>query len=264
MSETEKSLPDNPLDLHPKSLRDERDDKRADEAECGDEVEQFSASPKAQKKKDRKKRNRAKKKPAVPELGVGGDGASITFALAAAKDHARDVARAAGVKWGDEEPPARMSVLQTRHDAIVDVAEEGRLTLLHIKEHNEFLAVLTRQIADEGEQMKRKFRIANAKQVLMSNSDTKRAAQHQAQAAAIQRRQKRYNNEVAMAQCEVDWLRNSPAYAQAMAFLDEHWVKTAKGDYVSKKDLSDDADTSFEDLLSSMKLEELEQELVSP
>lgn len=53
----------------------------------------------------------------------------------------------------------------------------------------------------------------------------------------------------------MDWLRNSPAYSQAMEFLDEHWIKTAKGDYVSKKDLSDDMSTSFEDLLSSMKME---------
>ena len=54
---------------------------------------------------------------------------------------------------------------------------------------------------------------------------------------------------------QVDWLRNSPAYKQAMEFLDEHWIKTAKGDYVSKKDLNDDMSLSFEDLLSSMKLE---------
>jgi hypothetical protein len=40
-----------------------------------------------------------------------------------------------------------------------------------------------------------------------------------------------------------------------MEFLDEHWIKTAKGDYVSKKDLNDDMSTSFEDLLNSMKLE---------
>jgi len=40
-----------------------------------------------------------------------------------------------------------------------------------------------------------------------------------------------------------------------MEFLDEHWIKTAKGDYVSKKDLNDDMSTSFEELLSSMKLE---------
>ena len=53
----------------------------------------------------------------------------------------------------------------------------------------------------------------------------------------------------------MDWLRNSPAYAQAMEFLDEHWIKTSKGDYVSKKDLSDDMNVSFDDLLSSMKLE---------
>jgi hypothetical protein len=44
-----------------------------------------------------------------------------------------------------------------------------------------------------------------------------------------------------------------------MEFLEENWVKTSKGDYVSKKDLNDDMSTSFEDLLSSMKLE-LEQD----
>lgn len=64
--------------------------------------------------------------------------------------------------------------------------------------------------SSEGEQMKRKFRIANAKQ--SRSADVKRAAVHQAQAAAIQRRQKRYNNEVAMAQCEVSTRLSIPYY----------------------------------------------------
>lgn len=102
--------------------------------------------------------------------------------------------------------------------------------------------------------MKRNYRIATAKQA--RSTDSKRAAAHQARAAAIQRHSTRYNNEVSMAQFEVDWLRNSPAFHQAMEFLEANWVKTRKGDYVSKKDLNDDAGTTFEDLLSSMKLEE--------
>lgn len=173
------------------------------------------------------------------------------------RDASRDIATAAGVVWQDE-PPPRMLELQRRHDAIVDVAESGQLTLHHIKDHNEYLAGLTKQIADEGEQMKRRFRIATAKQ--SRSHDLRRASIHQSQASAIMRRQQRYNNEVAMAQCEVDWLRNSPAYAQAMEFLDKHWVKTAKGDYVSKKDLSDDMNVSFDDLLSSMKSDESERQ----
>mmetsp|Transcript_63275 Transcript_63275/g.142693 ORF Transcript_63275/g.142693 Transcript_63275/m.142693 type:complete len:360 (-) Transcript_63275:139-1218(-) len=229
------------------------------------------------KKKGKKKRHRPKKKGSAPPpasrgsdepertctiiLGGGDGDATKVRTIVVHRDASRNVARAAGVDWGVEEPTPRMAELQRRHDAIVDVAEAGKLTLLHIKEHNEFLAQLTRQIADEGEHMKRKFRLANAKQ--LRSSDSKRAAAHQAQAAAIQRRQKRYNNEVAMAQCEVDWLRNSPAYTQAMEFLDEHWIKTAKGDYVSKKDLSDDMSTSFEDLLLSMKME-AETEKSSP
>jgi hypothetical protein len=42
---------------------------------------------------------------------------------------------------------------------------------------------------------------------------------------------------------------------QAMAFLETHWVKTAKGDWVSKKDLKDD-EMNFEDLLNSFKEED--------
>ena len=41
--------------------------------------------------------------------------------------------------------------------------------------------------------------------------------------------------------------------ACALAFLQ---VPTAQGDWVSKKDLEDDATTSFDDLLASMKAEE--------
>lgn len=172
-------------------------------------------------------------------------------------DISRDIAVAAKVDWGGEEPTPRMIELQKRHCRIVDIAEAGILSLHDIKDHNEYLAVLTKNIADEGEQMKRKFRIATAKQ--SRSHDMKRASLHQAQASAIMRRQERYNNEVAMAQCEVDWLRNSPAYTQAMEFLDEHWVKTAKGDYVSKKDLHDDMNVSFDELLLTMKTDNAQQ-----
>lgn len=65
--------------------------------------------------------------------------------------------------------------------------------------------------------MKRRFRIATAKQV--RSTDAKRAATHQAQAAAIQRRQKRYNNEVAMTQCEVI-LKNTFKLILVYMFID--------------------------------------------
>ena len=55
---------------------------------------------------------------------------------------------------------------------------------------------------------------------------------------------------------QVNWLKESPAWKKAMEFLQEHWVKTAKGDWVSKRDLEDDMSTSFDDLLASMKEED--------
>ena len=73
---------------------------------------------------------------------------------------------------------------------------------------------------------------------------------------AIQRRQASFNKEVSMTQTEVDWLKQSPAYSQAMEFLDQHWIKTKRGDYVSKQDLKDDQETTFEDMLAQMKMEE--------
>ncbi len=177
---------------------------------CSNEVtiDGVECTSMSRKKKPRKKRNKAKKKLDLPATTYAKT-CTITYGNAEEgiktivinRDISRNVAKAAGVDWGEEEATPRMIELQRRHDNIVDIAEAGKLTLLNIKEHNEFLAQLTRQIADEGEQMKRKFRIANAKQC--RSSDQKRAAAHQAQAAAIQRRQKRYNNEVAMAQCEV-------------------------------------------------------------
>jgi len=204
---------------------------------------------------------RKKKKSASDKASNLSNGSSQTVQLSLAPrstDISRDIAVAAKVDWGGEEPTPRMIELQKRHCRIVDIAEAGVLSLHDIKDHNEYLAVLTKNIADEGEQMKRKFRIATAKQ--SRSHDMKRASLHQAQASAIMRRQERYNNEVAMAQCEVDWLRNSPAYTQAMEFLDEHWVKTAKGDYVSKKDLNDDMNVSFDDLLLTMKTDEAQQQ----
>ena len=138
------------------------------------------------------------------------------------------------------------------------LAAEGKLTMVEIREHHDYLARLTRLIADEGARLRRSFGMALAKSRSSVSTDAKRASAHDRRADAIRRLEQRYNNEVAMTQREVDWLQTSPAFKQAMDFLDEHWVKTSKGDFVSKKDLHEDATVSFEDMLSALK-EEQEQ-----
>ena len=189
-----------------------------------------------------------------PKIHVAEAAAVATaFPNAGGQGISRDVAKAAGIDWGSDPIPARMVELQRRHDALVDIAEAAKLTLHDIKDHNEYLAGLTKQIAEEGEAMKRKFRLATAQAVRSTNP--KRAAQHESAAKAIQRRQTSFNKEVSMTQTEVDWLKQSPAYSQAMEFLDAHWIKTKRGDYVSKQDLRDDQETTFEDMLAQMKLE---------
>jgi hypothetical protein len=103
-----------------------------------------------EKKKAKKKRNRAKKK-ASSQTNSEGTKPTISLPVKSKVNttlDSRDVAKAAGVNWGEDEATLRMVELQKRHNDIVDVAEAGKLTLLHIKEHNEFLATLTRQIAD--------------------------------------------------------------------------------------------------------------------
>jgi len=49
----------------------------------------------------------------------------------------RDIAKAAGVDWGHDDPTPRMVELQQRHTDVVAIAEKGKLTLVHLKEHNE-------------------------------------------------------------------------------------------------------------------------------
>jgi|AntAceMinimDraft_5_1070358.scaffolds.fasta_scaffold74892_2 hypothetical protein len=51
----------------------------------------------------------------------------------------RDVATAAGVNWGREDPPLRMQELQKRHAGVVAIAEQGILTLVHLRDHNEVI-----------------------------------------------------------------------------------------------------------------------------
>ena len=85
--------------------------------------------------------------------------------IAAAAEGADSLANAAGVQWGSDPVPARMVELQRRHDAIVALSIGKRLSFHDIKDHNEFLAALTNQIFEEGEAMKRKFRLATAQAV---------------------------------------------------------------------------------------------------
>lgn len=139
---------------------------------------------------------------------------------------AQEIAKAAGVDWGKHPTPPRMVELQRRNDALVAIAEAGKLTLHDVKDHHEYLAGLTSQIAEEGETMKTRFRLASAQALRSSNA--KRAAQYDAQARAIQRRQATYNKEVAMTQGVVECFKSSPAYRQTMELLETHWIKTDK------------------------------------
>ena len=201
-------------------------------------------------------------RPGATQVTAAAAAGGAAFSNVGEQGISRDIAKAAGVDWGSDPVPARMVELQRRHDALVDIAEAAKLTLHDIKDHNEYLAGLTKQIAKEGEAMKRKFRLATTQAVRSTNP--KRAAQHESAANAIQRRQTSFNKEVSMTQTEVDWLKQSPAYSQAMEFLDAHWIKTKHGDYVSKEDLRDDQETTFEDMLAQMKLEEDNQPLREP
>lgn len=113
--------------------------------------------PVAAQKKKKKKKNRKKKilgtdsavtEPGADNSGVGGRGSSSTTGVPSSKsvvmnctkDVSRNVAKAAGVDWADDEPTPRMVELQKRHDAIVDVAEAGKLTLLNIKAYGPSLS----------------------------------------------------------------------------------------------------------------------------
>ena len=234
--------------------------------------------PEAGQKSGRSKKKKKKKKKALAAVdasasgGGGGGGAAgssggggmattrdVTVTLASGETMTitralvTDVATAAGVDWGDDPVPARMQELQRRHDQLLAIHEKGDLSLHDIRDHNEYLAGLTSQIFDEGEAMKRKYRGASAQAVRWANKGPKRAAQYEAILRGIRNRETSFNREVKMAQFEVDWLKKSPAWSQAMDFLEENWIKTEKG-YVSKYDLKKDQEVSFEDMLNQMKL----------
>lgn len=191
-----------------------------------------------------------------------GDSFNLTLnveQLQALRDKAKSVVsttidEASGVDWAGQELPARMKAMQKRHDAVLSLSENGGLTLHKIKEYHDWLANLSTDIADEGANMERKYRLTTAKQC--RSHDQRRALIHQKQAELIKKNGSRHNKEVTMVKFEVNWLKESPAWKKAMEFLQEHWVKTAKGDWVSKRDLEDDMSTSFDDLLASMKEED--------
>ncbi|KAJ8598803.1 hypothetical protein CTAYLR_008663 [Chrysophaeum taylorii] len=162
-----------------------------------------------------------------------------------------DITKAAGVDWGEEGMTERMKEMQRKHDELIYLGPE--LTINHVKEFHDWVAQLTREIAQEGEDLKRRFRMAMAKR--NRTKDAKRAAAYDKCANTIYKLQDRYNKEVAMTQFEVEWLQNSPAFKQMLEYREKYWVKTAKGDYVCKRDLAEDAAVSFDDLLSEFKEE---------
>jgi len=94
-----------------------------------------------QKQKLKKKGNAAEQAPAVGEtlnVSLGGETRATEKVIMNCNQHVvRDVATAAGVDWGRDDPTPRMVELQQRHADVVAVAEKGKLTLMHLKEHNE-------------------------------------------------------------------------------------------------------------------------------
>ena len=157
---------------------------------------------------------------------------------------------------GDEEMPARMREMQKRHNEVLTLSHSGHLNLKTLKKYHDWLATMMQEIADEHNDLDRRFKIAQAK-ARTCTRDRAKASKFQAVAETLMRVDfVRHNKEVDMAKYEMNWLQQSPAWKKAMAFLEENWVKTAKGDWVSKKDLRDDENLSFDDLLNSFKEED--------
>ena len=115
--------------------------------------------------------------------------------------------------------------LQQRHDRLLALHDANELSLRDFVAHHDFLAQLTRAIHAEGEAMKRAFLGASAQAQRWSTKGSNRVGQFDAKCRGIMRRESQHNKEVQMAQFEVEWLHNSPAWGKAMEFLDEHWIK---------------------------------------
>ena len=194
-----------------------------------------------------KKKRRKKKK------GVSEGGSATSNDVRA--NLITNVATAAGVDWNNEPIPPRMLELQRRHDQMVAIHDRGELSLHDFWNHNDFLASLTKEIHAEGERMKRAYLGASAQALRWANKGSKRAAQYETKMRSIRSRERTYNNEVKMAQFEVNWMKKSPAWNKAMGFLDEHWIKTKNG-YVSKYDLKKDEEVTFDDMVAQMKHED--------
>lgn len=123
----------------------------------------------------------------------------------------RDIAKAAGVDWGDEEQPPRMKEMQRRHNEVLTLSHAGSLSLREIKAYHDWLANMMSGIADEHKDLERRFKLAQAK--AKASRDPARAVRFQTVAETLMRNDfVRHNREVDMAKFEMAWLQDSPAW----------------------------------------------------
>ena len=140
-------------------------------------------------------------------------------------------------------------ILQAKRDEMEQKEKLDKLSLQDVADYEIFVQGLVTTMESDKMQIARKYRMAEAK--LKLARDPKRVQMLSDEIDSLKRREKRFNEDVAIINQEVDQFHSSPAFKMARAHVLENFVEQG-GTWVNKKTLEEDV-VDFEALLKEMK-----------
>ena len=134
------------------------------------------------------------------------------------------------------------------------------LSLQDVSEHNIFLSSVREKLNQRKETLTKRARLTSL--LLNKTRDARRAQGLQKDMERIKVAEKNFNEDIAAFNAELLWFHATPSFQKAQAHVAENWVNIGKGDmYVQRQEIEQDEETSFEDMLQQMKLEQAEGRL---
>jgi hypothetical protein len=134
------------------------------------------------------------------------------------------------------------------------------LSLQDVSEHNIFLSTVREKLNQRKETLTKRARLTTV--LLNKTRDSRRAQALHQDMQRIKVAEKNFNEDIAAFNAELMWFHATPSFQKAQAHVAENWVNIGKGDlYVQRQEIEKDEETSFEDMLQQMKLEQAEGRL---
>lgn len=144
--------------------------------------------------------------------------------------------------------------LRERRVRLIQLDQDGQLSLEHIREHGEFLCALQKRLSARAEALQARARVVSA--LLARCKVRNRVEQLAAEMDQLHKSEVCYNEDVSAFNSDREWFFTSNSFRAALEHVEQNFVRFGPADstlYLHKRELEEDGQVDFDTLLQETK-----------